>query len=305
MLYFAVKRLAVAVLVLLTVSVLSFSLLHVSGEPLAEIISHAATQEEIDDIRKHYGFDRPLPVQFWDWASSVLHGNLGYSIYLKETPVSEIIKDRAAVTLTLGAFALSLALLLSVPLGVVAAMHPNTFIDRAVLTFAVIGQAMPNFLFGLILMYVFSVSLGWLPSAGSNTWKHFILPSIALGYYAAPAIIRLTRTSVIEVIASDYVRTARAKGLRPGAVVFKHALRNAIIPVVSLSAAQLGFLLGGSIIIEIIFTLDGLGRLAWQSIHRSDLFVLQGVVLTVALFYVVLTYLADVLNAILDPRIRA
>jgi len=304
MLFYALKRLGVAVLVVVTVSVISFSLLHLSGDPAAELAGENATQEDIEYVRKHYGFDRPLFVQYMEWAKSVLQGDLGASVYLKEMPVADIIKVRAPVTMTLGVCALSFALLLAIPLGVLAAMYPNTIIDRVALTIAVLGQAMPSFWFGLILMYTFSLALGWLPSSGSATWKHYIMPSIALGYYAAPAIMRLTRAGMIEVMASDYIRTARAKGLRPGVVVFKHALRNAIIPVVSLSAVQLGFMLGGSIVIESIFTLNGLGWLAWQSIQRSDLFVLQAIVLTVALFYIVLTFLADLLNAFLDPRIR-
>ena len=304
MLFYALKRLGVAVLVVVTVSVISFSLLHLSGDPAAELAGENATQEDIEYVRKHYGFDRPLFVQYMEWAKSVLQGDLGASVYLKEMPVADIIKVRAPVTMTLGVCALSFALLLAIPLGVLAAMYPNTIIDRVALTIAVLGQAMPSFWFGLILMYTFSLALGWLPSSGSATWKHYIMPSIALGYYAAPAIMRLTRAGMIEVMSSDYIRTARAKGLRPGVVVFKHALRNAIIPVVSLSAVQLGFMLGGSIVIESIFTLNGLGWLAWQSIQRSDLFVLQAIVLTVALFYIVLTFLADLLNAFLDPRIR-
>ncbi len=304
MLFYALKRLGVAVLVVVTVSVITFSLLHLSGDPAAAMAGENATQEDIEYVREHYGFDRPLIVQYLEWATSVLQGDLGESIYLKEMPVAEIIKVRAPVTMTLGACALSFALLLAIPLGVLAAIYPNTIIDRIALTIAVLGQAMPSFWFGLILMYTFSLGLGWLPSAGSATWKHYIMPSIALGYYAAPAIMRLTRAGMIEVMSSDYIRTARAKGLRPGIVIFKHALRNAIIPVVSLSAVQLGFMLGGSIVIESIFTLNGLGWLAWQSIQRSDLFVLQAIVLTVALFYIVLTFLADLLNAFLDPRIR-
>jgi len=304
MLFYALKRLGVAVLVVVTVSVITFSLLHLSGDPAAAMAGENATQEDIEYVREHYGFDRPLIVQYMEWATSVLQGDLGESIYLKEMPVVEIIKVRAPVTMTLGACALSFALLLAIPLGVLAAIYPNTIIDRIALTIAVLGQAMPSFWFGLILMYTFSLGLGWLPSAGSATWKHYIMPSIALGYYAAPAIMRLTRAGMIEVMSSDYIRTARAKGLRPGIVIFKHALRNAIIPVVSLSAVQLGFMLGGSIVIESIFTLNGLGWLAWQSIQRSDLFVLQAIVLTVALFYIVLTFLADLLNAFLDPRIR-
>ncbi len=304
MLLYALKRLGVAVLVAVTVSVVTFSLLRLSGDPAAAMAGEGATQEDIEYVRKHYGFDRPLPVQYWDWAKRALQGDLGRSVYLKETPVAAIIAERAPVTMTLGACALAFALLLSIPLGVLAAIRPNTLIDRIALTIAVVGQAMPSFWFGLVLIVIFGITLRWLPIAGSSSWLHFIMPSIALGYYATPAIMRLTRAGMMEVLSSDYIRTARAKGLRPGVVLFKHALRNAIIPVVSLSAVQLGFMLGGSIVIETIFSLNGLGRLAWQSIQRSDFEVMQAIVLTIAGFYIVLTYLADLLNAFLDPRIR-
>ena len=304
MLLYTLKRFGVALLVAVTVSIVTFTLLRLSGDPAAALAGEGATQEDIEYVRKHYGFDKPLPVQYWDWAQRALQGDLGMSVYLKEKPVAEIIAERAPVTMTLGAWALSFALLLSIPLGVVAAMRPNTIIDRVALTIAVFGQAMPSFFFGLILIIVFGFWMRWLPISGSNTWMHFIMPSIALGYYATPAIMRLTRAGMMEVLASDYIRTAQAKGLRPGVVLFKHALRNAIIPVVSLSAVQLGFMLGGSIVIETVFTLNGLGRLAWQSIQRSDFEVMQAIVLTIACFYIVLTFLADLLNAFLDPRIR-
>jgi peptide/nickel transport system permease protein len=195
-------------------------------------------------------------------------------------------------------------LIVSIPLGVLAALRPNTLLDRMALSIAVVGQAMPSFFFALILILVLGVQLRWLPITGSDTWLHFIMPSLALGYYATPALMRLTRTGMIEVLSSDYIRTAYAKGLRPRVVLFKHALRNAVIPVVSVAAVQLGFMLGGSIVIETIFSLNGLGRLAWQSIQRSDLEVMQAVILVIASVYVVLTFLADLLNAFLDPRIR-
>lgn len=303
MLFYTLKRFGMALLVLVTVSLVTFTLLRLSGDPAAAMAGEAATEEDIEYVRKQFGFDRPLPVQYWAWAVRALHGDLGRSIYLK-APVVEIIADKAQVTMKLGAFALTFAVLLSIPLGVLAAMRPNTIIDRAALTIAVVGQAMPPFFFGLVLILIFGVQLRWLPITGSDTWMHFILPSIGLGYYATPAIMRLTRAGMMEVLGSDYIRTAKAKGLRPPTVLFKHALRNAVIPVVSLSAVQLGFMLGGSIVIETIFSLHGIGRLAWQSIQRSDFEMMQAIVLTVACFYIVLTFLADILNAFLDPRIR-
>ncbi len=304
MLIYIFRRLAYALLVAVTVSVVTFSLLRLSGDPAAALAGEGSTEEDIEYVRKHYGFDRPLPIQYWDWATDALQGNFGVSVYLKQKPVHELILERAPVTMKLGLFALSFALLLSIPLGVLAAMRPNTLIDRIALTIAVSGQALPSFFFGLALIFLFSVTWRILPSSGSATLTHFILPSIALGYYAAPQVMRLTRAGMLEVLSSDYIRTARAKGLRAPSVLFKHALRNAVIPVVSLSAAQLGFMLGGSVVIESVFTLNGLGRLAWQSIQRSDFEVMQAIVLTIAGFYILFNLLADMLNAFLDPRIR-
>jgi|TARA_B100000959_G_scaffold286341_1_gene364571 peptide/nickel transport system permease protein len=292
-----------ALLVMLAVSVVTFTLMRLSGDPAAAMAGESATAEDIEYVRKHYGFDRPIPVQFWDWAAKALRGDFGMSIYLKQ-PVAQIIIDKAPVTMKLGGIALTFALVLSIPLGVLAAMRPNTLTDRSALTIAVIGQAFPSFFFALILIYIFGVALRWLPITGTDTWLHYVMPAVTLGYYATPAIMRLTRAGMIEVLGSDYIRTARAKGMLPGIVLFKHALRNAIIPVVSLSAVQLGFMLGGSIVIETIFSMHGIGRLAWQSIQRSDFEMMQAIVLTIACFYIVLTFLADVLNAFLDPRIR-
>lgn len=303
MLRFTLRRLGLAVLVALLVSAATFSLLHLSGDPAAALAGEGATLQDIEYVRKQYGFDRPLLVQYADWLRRALGGDFGMSVYLKR-PVSEVIVERAPVTMTLGALALGFALLLSIPLGVLAAVRPNTILDRTALTIAVVGQAMPSFFFALILIMIFGVKLRWLPITGSDTWRHFIMPAVALGYYATPAIMRLTRAGMIEVLGSDYIRTAYAKGLRPRIVLFKHALRNAIIPVVSVAAVQLGFMLGGSIVIETIFNLNGLGRLAWQSIQRLDFEVMQAVILVIAGFYVLLTFLADLLNAFLDPRIR-
>ena len=303
MLIYSLKRFGVAILVTFAVSVITFVLLHASGDPAMAMAGEGATQEDIEYVREHFGFNRPMLLQYMDWFVRALQGDFGISIYLK-IPVAEVIAAKAPITAILGASALTFALLISIPLGVLAAMKPITIFDRIALTIAVIGQAMPTFWFALLMMIFFGITLRILPVSGNTTWQHFVMPSIALGYYAMPAIMRLTRAGMIEVLSSDYIRTARAKGLRPRTVLFKHALRNAIIPVVSLSAVQLGFMLGGSIIIETIFSLKGLGNLAWQSIQRSDFDVMQALVLSIAMFYILLTYLADLLNAFLDPRIR-
>jgi peptide/nickel transport system permease protein len=303
MLPYLLKRLGVAVLVALTVSLITFSMIYLSGDPAVALAGESATERDIESIRTYYGYDRPILVQYADWLVRALQGDFGQSHYLKK-PVAEVIFERLPTTMMLGLFALVFALALSIPLGVLAAIRPNSLIDRAALTIAVIGQAMPSFWFALTLMLWLGVYWRLLPITGSASWANFVMPSIALGYYITPAVMRLTRAGMMEVLSADYIRTARAKGLRPMTVLFKHALRNAIIPVVSLAAVQFGFMLGGSIIIETIFAINGLGFLAWESIQRADLPMMQAIVLVLSVFYIVLTFLADMLNAWLDPRIR-
>jgi peptide/nickel transport system permease protein len=304
MLPFILKRLGLAFLVALTVSFISFSLLFLSGDPAAALAGETASGEDIEAIRRVYGFDRPMLVQYFEWLFKALRGDFGESYYFK-LPVSTLIGDRLSVTMTLGVCGTTFALLTAVPLGVVAAIRPNSIIDRIALFISVAGQAMPSFWFGLILIVVFGIKLGWLPPSGASTWRHFIMPTIVLGYYAMPAIMRLTRAGMLEVLNSDYIRTARAKGAGEGRVLFKHALRNAIIPVVSLAAVQMGFMLGGSIVVESVFALHGAGYLAWESIARNDLPTVQALILIFSMFYIIFTFLADVLNAWLDPRMRS
>jgi peptide/nickel transport system permease protein len=303
MLGFALKRLGVAILVALTVSLVTFLMIYVSGDPALAIAGEGARAEDIENVRKFYGFDRPIAVQYLDWLSNALQGDLGRSYTLRQ-PVAEVIFARLPVTMLLGACAISFALALAIPLGVLAAVKPNSILDRMALTLAVIGQAMPSFWFALTLILWLGVTWRLLPITGQDSWANFVMPSIALGYYVTPAVMRLTRTGMLEVLASDYIRTARAKGLRPMTVLFKHGLRNAIIPVVALAAVQFGFMLGGSIVIETIFQINGLGYLAWESIQRKDLPMMQAIVLVLSVIYVVLTFFADMLNAFLDPRIR-
>ncbi len=300
---FILKRLGLAVCVALAVSILAFLLLRLSGDPAVAIAGEGARQVDIDLIRQTYGFDRPLPLQYLEWLSRILMGDFGESIYFK-VPAAPLIFSKLSTTLSLGLAALLLALLISVPLGVLAAVYRNSWLDRLCLALAVVGQALPNFFFALLLIMLFSIKLRWLPVSGSDSWLHFVMPTIALGYYIAPAFMRLIRAGMIEVLEADYIRTARAKGLPVSLVIFKHGLRNAIVPVVALTAVQLGFLLGGSVVIETIFALDGLGYLAYQSITFKDYPVMQLIVLLLSVIYVLLTLASDIANAWLDPRIR-
>ncbi|PWB60745.1 MAG: ABC transporter permease [Bradyrhizobiaceae bacterium] len=303
MLTYALKRLGLALLVALLVSAAAFLLLRLSGDPALAIAGEGAREEDIAMVRRTYGLDRPLVVQYLEWLARTLAGDLGQSLYFK-TDVAALVADKLPTTFQIGGLAILFALALSIPLGVLAAVHAGTWVDRLALTVAVAGQALPNFFFALVLIMVFSIWLRWLPVSGSGSWAHFVMPTIALGYYVTPPLMRLVRAGMIEVLASDYIRTARAKGLSTTSVVFKHGLRNALIPVVALTAVQLGFLLGGSIVIETIFALDGLGYLAYQSITHKDFPVTQAVLLLLSVVYVLLTLAADLFNALLDPRMR-
>jgi ABC-type dipeptide/oligopeptide/nickel transport system permease component len=303
MFLYMIKRLGLALLVALTVSFLAYMLVFLSGDPALALAGEGARQVDIDMVRKTYGLDRPVVVQYVDWLWKLLRGNLGMSVYFK-TEVGPLVFEKLKTTLLLGVYSLAVALLISVPLGVLAAIRKNGWIDRLCLGIAVLGQALPNFFFALLLIMLFSISLHWLPVSGSDSWLHFVMPAIALGYYAAPAFMRLIRAGMIEVLEADYIRTARAKGLPAHTVIFKHALRNAMVPVVALAAVQLGYLLGGSVVIETIFALDGLGYLAYQSITYKDFPVMQVIVLLLSVIYVLLTLASDIANAWLDPRIR-
>ncbi|MBU1697875.1 MAG: ABC transporter permease, partial [Proteobacteria bacterium] len=221
MLIYILKRLGLAIIVMVTVSMISFLLLRVSGDPAISLAGEGASSAEIEFVRTQYGFDRPLIIQYFEWAGRAIQGDFGTSPYLKQ-PVAKMLKDRMGVTMTLGICSLTFAMLLAIPLGMLAAIRPNTWIDRLALSISVMGQAMPSFWFGLILIIFFGVYLRWLPISGSDTWRHFVMPTIALGYYATPAIMRLVRSGMLEVLASDHIRTARAKGLRWPKILFKH-----------------------------------------------------------------------------------
>jgi len=303
MLRYTLRRALLALLVAFTVSVATFLLLHTATDPAQAIAGGDADAAAVQQVRVQYGFDRPLAVQYAAWLRGVVRGELGES-YIWHRQVSELLAAHAPVTIALALSAMLITVVIAIPLGIVAAMRPNTIIDRIALTLAVTAQAVPSFWLGLMLIVLFGVMFPVLPVSGDQTWRHFILPAVVLGTSSVPAVMRLTRTGLLDVMGSDYIRTARSKGYMTGGILMRHAMRNAMLPVVGVLAVQLGHKLGGSVVTESVFALNGLGRLALQSILGSDIATIQMLVFVFALTFVVLTFLADLLNAWLDPRIR-
>jgi peptide/nickel transport system permease protein len=303
MLNYTLKRLAVAALVAVAVSMLAFMLLRLTGDLATSLAGPDATPEDIEAIRESYGLNDPILVQYWNWLSGALAGDFGRSYYFPKT-VWDLISESMPITLRVAFLGLAVALAIGIPLGVVAALRPGSWIDRIAMTLAVIGQAMPNFWFGLTMIVLFGLMFPIFPISGSGTWMHYVMPAFVLGYSSTPAIMRLTRSGMLEALGSDYIRTAYAKGLTPAPVLFKHALRNAVIPVVALASVQFGHMLTGSVVVETVFAMNGLGYLAWMSISRQDFPVVQAVLLLGSMFYVWLTFIGDLINAWLDPRLR-
>lgn len=296
-------RIALAIAVALAVSALAFLVLRLSGDVAIAIGGDGASDADLNIIRETYGLNRPLLVQYAAWLGQTLSGDFGSSLYFK-VPVSELVLQKLPTTVILGVAGLILGLALALPLGVAAAIWRNSWVDRLAMGIAVIAQAVPTFFVALMLIMLLAVWQRWLPVSGSGTWQHFVMPTITLGLYVMPPFMRLIRSNMIEVLSADYVRTARAKGLPARTIIMRHAFRNAVVPLIGLIAVQLGFLLGGSVVVESVFALDGLGYLAFRSISYKDFPVLQTIVLLLSLIYVVLTTLADIANVWLDPRLK-
>lgn len=300
---FLLRRLVLAALVCMTVLLLSFVLTRVAGDPAVAVAGPQATAADIAAIRTAYGLDRPLPQQFLSWVAAAAGGDFGRS-YLFRAPVGGLIRTHLPVTLVLGLVGLGFAAVVALPLGILAALHEGRLLDRLAGLVALLGQAVPSFWLALLLIIGVGLRLQWLPIGGLDDWTGYVLPGFVLSFSAIPALMRLTRAGMIDALGSDYIRTARAGGLSQASIVLKHAARNAAMPVVAIAAVQLGFMLGGSIVIESVFSLPGLGFLAWESISKNDFPVVQAVVLLLAVIYIALTLLADLLNAVLDPRLR-
>ncbi|CUJ52341.1 MULTISPECIES: ABC transporter permease [Achromobacter] len=303
MLSLLLRRAGLGLMVALTVSLLCFVLSNVAVDPALALAGDSATEADLQALRVRYALDKPLPERYAAYLGRLLAGDLGTS-QLTGEPVSRMLADRVGVTALLALTAILVALAVAVPAGVMAAAHRGGWADRVVSFVTAVVQAMPSFWAALLLIIFFGVKLRWLPISGSGTLAHYVMPTVALSLYALPALTRLTRSGMVQALESDYIRTARAMGLPTRVILFKSALRNALLPVVSLGAVQFGFMLGGSIVIESIFAIHGIGYLAWQSMIRADMPVIQAVVLMISLTYIVLTFLSDVLNTLLDPRLK-
>jgi peptide/nickel transport system permease protein len=302
MIRYLAERAAQAVIVLLGVMVIVFSLRYLSGDPASLLVSPDATREEIQQLSAQMGFDQPYLVQFERFVAQILRGNLGFS-WRQQEPALDLVMERLPATFALAVWALAFSLVVAVPVGVVSAVKRNTGFDAAAMVLALIGQSTPVFWLGLMLILVFAVQLGWLPTSGADGTTSIILPSIALGLGLAGRNARLVRSSMLEVLSEDYVRSARAKGLPEWKVVGKHALKNALLPVTTIIGLELGGLLGGAVITESVFGWPGIGLLAYQAVSGSDYPVVQAVILVGALIFAVTNLLVDLLYMRLDPRI--
>jgi peptide/nickel transport system permease protein len=300
-----VVRRATAVLpVLLGVSVLSFAMLRVIPGDAAVILGGPqATEAELVGIRREYGLDQPLLVQYLRYAGRVARGDLGVSIRTRD-PVRQLLVDGLGVTLTLATLSLALAVTLGIPAGVVAARRPNSVIDVLTMAGALLGVSMPVFWYGLVLLFVFAGALRWLPAGGVGSVKHLVLPVVVLGTAGMGVIARLTRTAMLEVMHQDFVRTARAKGLAERQVVLRHALWNALNPVLTVVGLQFGFLLGGSVLTETVFALPGIGRIMVNAVFSRDYPVVQGGILLVGTMFVLINFLTDLAYVLVNPRLR-
>lgn len=304
MLNYFLKRLLGVIPTMLIVAVLVFLFVHLlPGDPARLAAGPEADADTVELVRKDLGLDRPMPEQFVRYFSNALRGDFGTSLRTKR-PVSEEIGDRFLPTLYLTIASMVWAVIFGMTIGICSAVWRNQWPDRLGMTLAVSGISFPAFALGMLLMEVFSVQLGWLPSIGADSWKHYILPSLTLGAAVAAVMARFTRASFIEVLQEDFVRTARAKGVRETVVVIKHTLRNAMIPVVTMMGLQFGFLLGGSILVEKVFNWPGLGRLLVDAVEMRDYPVIQAEVLLFSLEFILINLVVDVLYTVINPAIR-
>lgn len=300
---YVARRLLEAVFVLFGISAVAFALTHLIGDPVVLLLPFQAGPAQVAEMRHILGLDRPLPVQYLAFVSAALRGDFGLSVR-QNTPALGLVLDRVPATAELASTALVIAVGLAVPLGIAAALHRRRAVDRAALLFSMLGQSMPTFWLGLQAILLFGVVLRWFPTGGMGGFRHLVLPAAVLGIFSAAGILRLTRTSMLDIISEDYLRTARAKGLRERAVVGRHALRNASLPIVTWIGLELGTLLGGAVVTETVFAWPGMGRLAVQAIFARDIPVVQAVVLFAAAIFVTATFCTDMLYAWLDPRIH-
>jgi peptide/nickel transport system permease protein len=307
LLRYALGRLVGTVPVLFGVTLLVFLMAWVTpGDPVVAMLGEASqgiSREALDDLRRELGLDRPLPVQYVGYLAGLSRGDLGRSIRSRR-PVLDEIRDRLPATVELAVAALAIAVVVGVGLGIVAAVRKRTWVDGAAIAVALVGVSVPVFWSGFLLMIVFALELGWLPASGRGSWRHLVLPAVTVGVSSAAFIARITRGAVLEALGQDYVRTARAKGLPPRRVVLRHALRNALLPIVTVVGLQMGGLLGGAVLTETVFAWPGVGRLLVDAIVARDLPLVQGSVLVVSVLFILVNLAVDLSYAAINPKVR-
>jgi peptide/nickel transport system permease protein len=302
-LLFLASRAGRALVALWLVSTVVFVVMRLSGDPTPLLLPPDAPRSEIFRLRTELGLDRSLPVQYAVFLGNLIRGDFGQSIRFKGSALT-VVTERLPATLELGLTSFGLAILVAIPIGLLSAVYRNTLLDHAAMTLALVGQSAPTFFLGILFILVISVNLGLVPTSGRGDWRHLVLPAVTLGLFAMASIARLTRSAMLEVLRADYIRTARAKGLAETLVIVKHALKNAAIPIVTITGLHFGSLLAGAVVTETVFAWPGIGRLAIQSIYNRDYPVVQCVVLLSAGLFVVVNLAIDALYGLLDPRIR-
>ncbi len=303
--YIAV-RLAHGLVVILLVSIGTFVMLHViPGDPVSLMIGEGRTsQEQIDLIRKKWGLDRPLHVQYLTWMANMLHGDFGQSVVRSGVPVKTMIAEAGSVTITLNLIAFLISILIAVPAGIVAAVRRYSVFDYAIMVGTTVGVALPNFWIGLMLIVIFSLVLRWLPPFGLGSWQGYVLPVAVIVIGQLALLARLMRSSTLDNLGEDFVRTARAKGLRESGVVARHVVRNALLPIVTVIGYRLAFILSGTIVVETVFAVPGLGMLFVESINRVDYQVVQAIVMVLSILVILGNLATDLVYGFIDPRIR-
>jgi len=300
---YVLRQLVQLAVVIVGISVLSFGILYVLGDPVLLLLPQNAGREEYERYHRLLGLDKPIYVQYWKFASNAVQGDFGKSWYA-DTPAFRLVLERMPPTIYLTSAGLLVALLIALPLGILAALKRHSFVDNLCTTIAVAGQALPIFWLGIMLIIIFAVRLKALPASGYGTWQHFLMPAFCLGAFLAPITMRLVRSGVVEVMNMEFIKTARAKGVGERMVVIKHAFRNACIPVITVLGLQFGQLLGGAIVTETVFAWPGVATLTVESIRNQDFPVVQCAVVLLALLIVSINFLVDMIVALIDPRIR-
>ena len=298
------RRVVQSLLILLGVSIITFALLYLlPADPVRQIAGRSATPETVENIRRQLGLDQPFFVQYWRYLMNLLSGDLGRS-YIQRSQVTELIVSRLPASLLLMLGAIACEVLIGLTMGIIAAVRRGSKTDQVLMVGSFIGVSAPQFVVGLLLLYVFAVRLGWFPIGGYGTWRHLVLPSVTLGILGAGWYSRMMRSSMIDVLRQDYIRTARAKGLARGTILFRHALPNAILPVIAMIGIDVGIFMGGIVVVESVFGWPGIGQLAWQAIQRVDIPIIMGVTLVSACAIVLGNLLADIVAPFVDPRIK-